>query len=204
MDLSVAGVSKVSYPLRRRCTGVLRMGASPVTSARGMAELQLVAERGHYLASYARILLAIAYICGKNFTASRQLLIQLRDEFPGRQQGASEETAQTVPSAAFAGPPGGGSNNDHNHHDAVAGLSHGEVRTDHFVDGELAALVTTEPDRGRRTVLQKGDKCDLHRRPAPADEGTQLHHADGPVDGREPRLKGSADENVSATTADHH
>jgi hypothetical protein len=27
----------------------------------------------------------------------------------------------------------------------------------------LAALVTTEPDRGRRTVLPKGDKCDLHR-----------------------------------------
>ena len=111
----------------------------------GMAELQLVAERGHYLAPYARILLAIAYICEKNFTASRRLLIRLRDEFPRRQQGASEEPAQTVPSAAFA-DPGGGSNNNHNHNDAVAGLSHGEVGTDHLVDGELAALVTTEPN----------------------------------------------------------
>ncbi len=71
-----------------------------------------------------------------------------RSQFRGRQQGASEETAQAVPSAAFADPPDGGSNNNHNHDDAVAGLSHGEVGTDYVVDEELAALVTTEPNRG--------------------------------------------------------
>jgi predicted Zn-dependent protease len=43
----------------------------------------LVSERGYYLAPYARILLAIAEIREKNFTGARQLLSQLRDEFPG-------------------------------------------------------------------------------------------------------------------------
>ena len=72
-------IGSLSAPLR----WILRMGGFSGDKRQGMAELQLVAERGHYLAPYARILLAIAYIREKNFTASRQLLIQLRDEFPG-------------------------------------------------------------------------------------------------------------------------
>jgi predicted Zn-dependent protease len=42
-----------------------------------------VSDRGRYLAPYARIWLASAYIREKNFTDARQLLIKLRDEFPG-------------------------------------------------------------------------------------------------------------------------
>jgi tetratricopeptide (TPR) repeat protein len=71
-------IGSLSAPLR----WILRIGGFSGDKRQGMAELQLVAERGHYLAPYARILLAIAYIREKNFTASRQLLIQLRDEFP--------------------------------------------------------------------------------------------------------------------------
>lgn len=93
--------------------------------------------------------------------------------------------------------------NNHNQDDTVAGVSQGKVRTHHLVDGKLAALVTTEPDRGRGTVQQKGDKCDSHRRPTPTDDSTQLYDADGSADRREPGLKGSADEDVSATAADH-
>jgi predicted Zn-dependent protease len=42
----------------------------------------LTAERGHYLAPFARILLAIAYVREKDKVRARQLLISLRDEFP--------------------------------------------------------------------------------------------------------------------------
>jgi predicted Zn-dependent protease len=55
-----------------------------------MAELLLVSERGHYLAAYARILLAIAYIREKNLTSARQLLVRLRDEYPGNPLFAQE------------------------------------------------------------------------------------------------------------------
>jgi hypothetical protein len=71
-------IGSMSAPLR----WLLQMGGFSGDKYRGMAELQLDSERGHYLAPYARILLAMAYIREKNFIASRQLLIQLRDEFP--------------------------------------------------------------------------------------------------------------------------
>jgi len=45
-------------------------------------ELQLTAQRGHYLAPFARILLAIAYVRDKDKLRARDLLVSLRDEFP--------------------------------------------------------------------------------------------------------------------------
>jgi hypothetical protein len=48
-----------------------------------MADLRLVADRGRYLAPYASIWLASAYIREKNLTDGKKLLIKLRDEFPG-------------------------------------------------------------------------------------------------------------------------
>jgi hypothetical protein len=72
-------IGSMSTPLR----WILRMGGFSGDKKQGMAELQLVSERGQYLAPYARILLAIAEIREKNPTAARQLLSQLRDEFPG-------------------------------------------------------------------------------------------------------------------------
>ena len=59
------------------------MGGFSGDKKQGMAELQLVSERGHYLAPYARILLAIAEIREKNTTRARQLLTELRDQYPG-------------------------------------------------------------------------------------------------------------------------
>jgi hypothetical protein len=72
-------IGSMAAPLR----WILRRGGFSGDKRQGMAELRLVSERGHYLAPYARILLAIAEIREKNFTSARQLLCQLRDEFRG-------------------------------------------------------------------------------------------------------------------------
>jgi hypothetical protein len=72
-------IGSLSAPTR----WILRMGGFSGDKQQGMAELRLVSERGHYLAPYARILLAVAESREKNFTGARQLLSQLRDEFPG-------------------------------------------------------------------------------------------------------------------------
>ncbi|HYL12089.1 MAG TPA: hypothetical protein VEV41_03590 [Terriglobales bacterium] len=48
----------------------------------GIAELQLTAERGHYLAPFARILLAIAYVREKDKPRAREMLVSLRKDFP--------------------------------------------------------------------------------------------------------------------------
>ena len=61
---------------------ILRMDGFSVGKAQGMADLRLVADRGRYLAPYARIWLASAYIREKNFADGRKLLIKLRDDFP--------------------------------------------------------------------------------------------------------------------------
>jgi len=72
-------IGSLSAPLR----WILRMGGFSGDKKQGMAELQLVSERGHYLAPYARILLAIAEIRENNSTRARQLLTELHDEYPG-------------------------------------------------------------------------------------------------------------------------
>lgn len=72
-------IGSVSAPLR----WILRVGGFPASKKQGLADLELVSERGHYLAPYARILLAMAEIREKNTARARELLTQLRDEFPG-------------------------------------------------------------------------------------------------------------------------
>ena len=62
---------------------ILKMDGFSVSKAQGMADLRLVADRGRYLAPYASIWLASAYIREKNLTDGKKLLIKLRDEFPG-------------------------------------------------------------------------------------------------------------------------
>jgi hypothetical protein len=79
-------IGSMSAPLR----WILRMGGFSGDKKQGMAELQLVSERGHYLAPYARILLAIAEIREKNPVGARPLLNQLHDEFPGNPLFAQE------------------------------------------------------------------------------------------------------------------
>jgi hypothetical protein len=71
-------VGSMAAPVR----WVLRIGGLPADKQGGMADLQTTAEHGHYLAPFARILLAIAYVREKNKSAAIQLLAGLHSEFP--------------------------------------------------------------------------------------------------------------------------
>jgi hypothetical protein len=62
---------------------MLRLGGLPGDKQAGIADLQLTAERGHYLAPFARILLAIAYVREKDRPRALRLLMGLRTQFPG-------------------------------------------------------------------------------------------------------------------------
>ncbi len=61
---------------------ILRLGGVPGDKSGGIADLQLTAQHGHYLAPFARILLAIAYVREKDKPRARELLAALREEFP--------------------------------------------------------------------------------------------------------------------------
>jgi len=61
---------------------ILRLGGLPGDKAAGIAELRLTAQKGYYLAPFARILLAIAYVRDKDMAQARQVLAGLRDQFP--------------------------------------------------------------------------------------------------------------------------
>jgi hypothetical protein len=62
---------------------LLRMGGLPGDKKGGIADLQMTAQHGHYLAPFARILLAIAYVRDKDKFHALQLLMALRTQFPG-------------------------------------------------------------------------------------------------------------------------
>ena len=62
---------------------LLRMGGLPADKQGGIADLQTTAEHGHYLAPFARILLAIAYVREKDKGKALELLAGLRRDFPG-------------------------------------------------------------------------------------------------------------------------
>jgi hypothetical protein len=61
---------------------LLRLGGIKGDRKEGMRELQLTAERGRYLAPFARLLLAIGHLREGDRSQARQLLAQLRDDFP--------------------------------------------------------------------------------------------------------------------------
>jgi hypothetical protein len=61
----------------------MRMGGLPADKQGGIADLQLTAQHGHYLAPFARILLAIAYVREKDKTRALAMLSSLRIQFPG-------------------------------------------------------------------------------------------------------------------------
>jgi hypothetical protein len=61
---------------------ILRLGGVKGDKQAGIAELQLTAERGRYLAPFARILLAIAYVRDKDKARAREVLVSLRRDFP--------------------------------------------------------------------------------------------------------------------------
>ena len=62
---------------------ILRLGGLPSDKQGGIADLQMTAEHGHYLAPFARILLSIAYVREKDKQRALQLLTGLQTEFPG-------------------------------------------------------------------------------------------------------------------------
>ena len=72
-------IGSMSAPVR----WMLRMGGLPADKKGGIADLQMTAEHGHYLAPFARILLAIAYVREKNKPRAVQLLSDLRRDYPG-------------------------------------------------------------------------------------------------------------------------
>jgi hypothetical protein len=61
---------------------LVRLGGVSGDKEKGIAELQLTAQRGRYLAPFARILLAIAYVREKDKLKARELLVSLHDDFP--------------------------------------------------------------------------------------------------------------------------
>jgi hypothetical protein len=72
-------VGSMAAPVR----WLVRLGGISGDRQAGIRELQLTAQRGQYLAPFARILLAIAYVREKDKPHARELLVGLRDEFPG-------------------------------------------------------------------------------------------------------------------------
>jgi len=72
-------IGSMAPPLR----WVLRLGGLPADKQGGITDLKTVAEHGHYLVAFARILLAIAYVREKDKAQALALLTALRRQFPG-------------------------------------------------------------------------------------------------------------------------
>jgi hypothetical protein len=71
-------VGSMSAPVR----WLVRLGGVSGDKAAGIRELQVTAEHGQYLAPFARILLAIAYVREKDKPRARELLVALQNDFP--------------------------------------------------------------------------------------------------------------------------
>ncbi len=72
-------IGSMSAPVR----WILKMGGLPADKQGGISDLQTTAAHGHYLAPFARILLAIAYVREKDKTRALEMLGGLQREFPG-------------------------------------------------------------------------------------------------------------------------
>jgi len=71
-------IGSMSAPVR----WFLKLGGVSGNKQNGMHELELTAQNGRYLAPFARILLAIAYVREKDNTRARELLVSLQNDFP--------------------------------------------------------------------------------------------------------------------------
>jgi hypothetical protein len=61
---------------------ILRIGGARTNRDEGLHKLALTAEKGYYLAPYARLLMAVAAVRDKNQAKARELLAGLSSEFP--------------------------------------------------------------------------------------------------------------------------
>lgn len=83
-DAHIAGgiskylIGSMAAPVR----WLVRLGGISGDKQEGIKELKLVAEKGHYLAPFADVLLAIAYVRDHDKRHARELLAQLHAEFP--------------------------------------------------------------------------------------------------------------------------
>jgi hypothetical protein len=64
---------------------MLRMTGAETDKTEGLQRLQLAADKGHYLAPFARLLLAVAALRDKDKQTARNLLAGLAREFPSNQ-----------------------------------------------------------------------------------------------------------------------
>jgi len=64
---------------------LLRIGGAETNKQEGIAKLRLTAEKGHYLAPYARLLLAVAALRDRDRETARRILASLSEEFPQNQ-----------------------------------------------------------------------------------------------------------------------
>jgi len=64
---------------------MLRLTGSETDKEEGLQRLRLTADKGHYLAPFARLLLAVAALRDKDRQTARVLLAGLAKEFPGNQ-----------------------------------------------------------------------------------------------------------------------
>jgi len=69
---------------------ILRMGGAETDKDRGIKDLALTADRGHLLAPYARVLLAVAALRDRNLNRAKELLEGLSREFPRNRLYAQE------------------------------------------------------------------------------------------------------------------
>jgi hypothetical protein len=72
-------IGSMNAPMR----WLVRLGGISGDKQQGIKELQMTADRGRYLAPFANILLAIAYLREHDKNHARQLLASLRDQYPG-------------------------------------------------------------------------------------------------------------------------
>lgn len=69
---------------------VLRLTGAQTNKEKGIENLKITAEKGHYLAPYARLLLAIAYLRDQDRTRAKKLLAELVRDFPQNHRYQSE------------------------------------------------------------------------------------------------------------------
>ena len=79
-------VGSLSAPVR----WLVRLGGVPGDKQEGVKELALVADHGHYLAPFAHILLAIAYVREQDKPHAREILTSLHQQFPANPLFAQE------------------------------------------------------------------------------------------------------------------
>jgi hypothetical protein len=61
---------------------LLRLGGAQTDRDKGLHDLRIVAEKGHYLKPYAQLLLAIAALRADDKTQARKLLASLAERYP--------------------------------------------------------------------------------------------------------------------------